>query len=136
MENYSFFEHDADIGIEGFGDTPEQAFVAAAEALFSIECNLEQVTPQIRIRVKFDEADPELALVRWLNLLLSKARAANLALCRFDLSRNRDRWRGEAWGDCWRSEFERGVEVKGATLTMLCVAKQNGIWRAACVVDV
>jgi hypothetical protein len=29
------------------------------------------------------------------------------------------RWRGSGWGEPWHRDLERGVEVKGATLTML-----------------
>ncbi|MDE2366260.1 MAG: archease, partial [Betaproteobacteria bacterium] len=32
--------------------------------------------------------------------------------------------------------LERGVEVKGATLTMLSVKQAGAIWEARCVVDV
>ncbi len=36
MEQYGYFEHDADIGIIGRGATPEAAFESAAEAVFAI----------------------------------------------------------------------------------------------------
>ena len=35
-----------------------------------------------------------------------------------------------------RAGMERGVDVKGATLTMLSVAPTDGGWEARCVVDV
>jgi protein archease len=46
------------------------------------------------------------------------------------------RVRGSAEGEPWRAGLERGVEVKGATLTGLEVKQRDGIWEARCVVDV
>ncbi|HSJ99018.1 MAG TPA: archease, partial [Myxococcota bacterium] len=59
-----------------------------------------------------------------------------LALGDFRLARDGARWRGEAWGEPWREEQERGTGVKGATLTMLAVRPAAGGWEARCVVDV
>ena len=86
--------------------------------------------------VSFEEEDEELALVLWLNALLAEARVNGLALGRFQLSRKGAAWTGEAWGEPWRDGIERGVEVKGATLTMLSVKRERDEWVARCVVDV
>lgn len=40
------------------------------------------------MRIEFEEADVELALVRWLNLLLGKAREHGLVFARFRLERD------------------------------------------------
>jgi SHS2 domain-containing protein len=86
--------------------------------------------------VDFEEADIELALVRWLNLLLGLSHEEGLIFGRFWLERDGVRWRGGAGGEPWRPELERGVEVKGATLTMLQVRQSKDGWEARCVVDV
>ena len=134
--SYSYFDHDADIGIIGCGETAEAAFVAAAEAMFTIMTDITTVSDVIRIQVGFEESDLELALVTWLNNLLTEARMEGLILSRFALQRNETNWRGEAWGEPWRAGMERGVEVKGATLTMLSVKQVEAGWEARCVVDV
>jgi SHS2 domain-containing protein len=135
-----YFDHDADIGIVGRGRTVETAFQAAAEAMFAVMIDPAQVRAAVEVRVAFEESDLDLALVPWLNRLLAEARGAGLVLGRFSLRREGDRWCGEAWGEPWgepwREELGRGVEVKGATLTMLRVAPTNDGWEAACVVDV
>jgi SHS2 domain-containing protein len=75
--------------------------------------------------------------VRWLNLLLAHAHDRGLALGAFALRREAGRWHGEAWGEPWREDLERGTGVKGATLTMLSVRRAGeGGWEARCVVDV
>jgi SHS2 domain-containing protein len=131
-----FFEHGADIGIEGRGDTIEAAFERAAAAMFSIATGLADVRPVAHVTIAFEEEDVELALVVWLNALLTEAHMRGLAFGSFRLARRDGSWSGEAWGEPWRDELERGVEVKGATLTMLSVRQDGNEWVARCVVDV
>lgn len=132
----AYFDHDADIGIIGQGETLEQAFEAAARAMFGIMADPAGVRTETRVRVSFEEADLELALVTWLNRLLAAAREAGLALGKFALRHEGARWEGEAWGSAWEPGRERGTEVKGATLTMLSVKQVGGNWEVRCVVDV
>jgi SHS2 domain-containing protein len=131
-----YFDHEADMGVVGRGKTPEAAMESAAEATFALMADLEEIEPTRAVEVTFDESDPELALVIWLNGLLAEARAEGLALGRFTLEHTGDHWRGTGSGEPWRRDLERGVEVKGATLTMLSVRPTNHGWEARCVVDV
>jgi SHS2 domain-containing protein len=135
-EGRDYFAHDADIGIVGRGPTIERAFEHAAQAMFEIMCGGEQLHPRVVVHVAFDEPDVELALVSWLNALLSQARTERLVLSRFQLRRDGDHWRGEGRGEPWSAAMERGVEVKGATLTELSVTQAADMWEARCVVDV
>jgi SHS2 domain-containing protein len=130
------FEHGADVGIYGRGPDVCAAFCAAAEAMFALVTDLPSVKPGVSVFFDFDEPDVELALVRWLNLLLFHAAEKRLALARFSLERQGDRWKGSACGEPWREGLERGTDVKGATLTMLSVKQEGGTWDARCVVDV
>ena len=133
---FRYFAHDADVGVVGSGATLEQAFVAGAQAVFALITRLDQVQLRERLELDFEEADVELAFVTWINLLLGHAQENGLVLAKFELERDGDRWRGRAWGERWRPEMERGVDVKGATLTMLSVSQLDGGWEAGCVVDV
>ena len=130
-----YFDHDADTGVIGRGASVAEAFVHAADATFALMCNTDAVQPLERIDVEFTEADRELALVTWLNLLLAHANAEGLALGRFALVQQGDRWHGMARGERWHAGLERGTQVKGATLTALRVAPHDGGWEARCVVD-
>ena len=135
-EPYAYFEHDADMGIVGRGARIEDAFEHAATAMFAMMADPAQIRPEASVAIEFEEADAELALVTWLNLLLGQARSRALIFGRFRLRRDGARWSGTAEGEPWRDGLERGVEVKGATLTGLAVTEKNGIWDARCVVDV
>ena len=133
---YAYFDHDADVGIVGHGVTVEEAFEAAARATFAIMTDIDAVRRERSVTLEFEEADTELALVRWLNLLLGRSHEEGLVFGHFWLERDGVRWRGGASGEPWRRELERGVEVKGATLTMLHVRQSGEKWEARCVVDV
>lgn len=133
---YAYFDHDADIGVIGRGATLEEAFEAAAQATFAVMAEPGLVKPEREVRVEFEEADVELALVRWLNSLLTAAREQGMVFSRFWIERDGVRWRGGASGAPWRADSERGTEVKGATLTMLEVRQDAEGWQARCVVDV
>ena len=136
QQSDAYFDHDADVGISGRGATMEEAFEAAARATFALMTDIAAVRPLASIRLEFEEADVEMALVRWLNLLLGHARSRGLVLGRFWIERDGVIWRGGASGEPWRPDLERGVEVKGATLTMLAVSRAGDTWDARCVVDV
>jgi SHS2 domain-containing protein len=131
-----YFEHDADIGVVGRGVTLEEAFESAAAATFAVMADLSAVRPERSVTLDFEEADIELALVRWLNLLLALSHERGLVFGRFWIERDGVHWRGGASGEPWRRDLERGVEVKGATLTMLEVRESAAGWVARCVVDV
>jgi SHS2 domain-containing protein len=133
---HDLFEHDADFGVIGRGTTVEEAFVAAAEAMFGIMIDAAAVKPVETVGIEFEEADLELALVTWLNALLAQARDRGVVFARFELARDGARWRGRASGERWRADLERGTEVKGATLTMLSVRQAERGWEARCIVDV
>jgi SHS2 domain-containing protein len=134
--DYAYFDHDADIGLIGRGATLEAAYESAAAAMFALMTELSAVRCVKRVPVELEEADVELALVRWLNLLLAMAREENLVFARFALERDGVVWRGWAEGEPWREDLERGTEVKGATLTMLSVKETAAGWESRCVVDV
>src|SRR3974390_183161 len=136
-EGYSYFEHDADVGVVGRGETPERAFEAAARAVFALMAEPPSLGETREASVSFVEEDLELALVEWLNALLGAAREQGAVFRRFSLARDGARWTGRAWGEPWRDDMERGTEVKGATLTMLAVRQADSAgWEARCVVDV
>ncbi|MGH7162363.1 MAG: archease [Planctomycetota bacterium] len=131
------FDHDADVGVAGEGDTVEEAFAGAARAMFSVIADLDVVEPRQEVRFACDAPDLELLLVRWLNVLLAEADLRGMVFCDFELEIDGASLRGRALGE--RLDPARhapGVEVKGATLTALEVEHGPAGWRAQTVVDV
>jgi SHS2 domain-containing protein len=133
---YGYFDHDADIGLVGRGDRLESAFENAAAATFALMADPASVRAEESLSLEFDEDDIELALATWLNLLLGEARRRGLVLCEFHLCHEGEHWHGDARGQRWHEGIERGIEVKGATLTALRVSRGPDGVEVRCVVDV
>jgi SHS2 domain-containing protein len=136
INDSNYFDHDADMGIIGRGKSLESCFEETALALFALTGNLSQVKPTQQIVFKFAESDIEFALVTWLNLLIAHAQTKHLLFSSFKIRKRRNVWYCEARGEIWHPGIERGIDVKGATLTMLSVKKIGEQWQAQCVVDV
>ncbi|MBX3616281.1 archease [Nitrosomonas sp.] len=132
----SYFEYGADIGIIGRGLTLEQSFEAAAHAVFAVITNIEAVQPLTSLEIEFEESDPELALVVWLNQILRKSRDSGMVFGHFYVHRENNHWHGKILGEPWRDGLERGVEIKRATLAMLSIKQAGPIWESRCVVGV
>ena len=134
---YETFEHEADIGVRGFGSTMEEAFENVAVALYSVMVNITRISPAETRTVSVNAPDHELLLVEWLNALLSISDVERMVFRKFEVKMNGVELSGTAWGEKLdQDRHEPKVEVKGATYHMLSVTKQNERYVAQCVVDV
>ena len=135
--NYETFEHEADIGIRGFGKTVEEAFENTALALYSVMVNIQAIEPQEKRIVTVSAPDIELLLVEWLNALLSLSDVDRMVFSKFKVMIEGTSLTGTAWGESLdRERHEPNVEIKGSTYHMLKVAEEHGRFVAQCVVDV
>jgi SHS2 domain-containing protein len=138
QRGHETFEHEADIGIRGYGESLEEAFAEAARAMFAIMAgDLEGVPAKSGVAVEASGYDLESLFVAFLNELLAKADLEGVAFSGFDIAVSGLELSGTAYGAeiDYRSE-DRGVEVKGATYSQVRVEQKGGIWTAQCVVDV
>ncbi len=134
---YETFEHEADIGIRGFGDSVEEAFENAAAALYSVMVNIGNIRQKETRAVTVSAPDRELMLVEWLNALLALSDIERMVFSKFEVTISGNALKGKAWGEKLdRDRHETRVEVKGATYHMLGVKEQDGRYSAQCVVDV
>ena len=135
--NYETFDHEADIGIRGFGGTLAEAFQNAAAALYSVMVTIDRVTPREKRIIAVSAPDRELLFVEWLNALLSLSDIERMVFSKFEVAITGDSLTGTAWGEALdHKRHEAHVEIKGATYHMLKVAEANGRFVAQCVVDV
>jgi SHS2 domain-containing protein len=135
--NYETFEHEADIGIRGFGGTIAEAFENAAIALFSVIVNIHSVEAKEKRTVTVSAPDRELLLVEWLNALLSLSDIEHMVFAKFNVMMEETTLTGTAWGEKLDQErHEPNVEIKGATYHLLKVREADGRFVAQCVVDV
>jgi SHS2 domain-containing protein len=135
--DYETFEHEADIGIRGFGSSIREAFENAARAMYSVMVKIEAIKPLERKEIAVSAPDGELLLVEWLNALLSLSDIERMVFSRFEVRIEGTSLTGTAWGEQLdRRRHEPKVEVKGATYHMLRVKTEGGRYVAECVVDV
>ena len=135
---WEHFPHDADIGVRGFGPTLEAAFEQAALALTAVITDPTGVAPHQAIILTCEAPSLDLLLVDWLNALVLRMATDGLVFGAFEVKISGSRLQGRAVGEPVDVErHQPAVEVKGATLTALQLAREaDGSWRAQCVVDV
>jgi len=136
--HWEHFNHAADMGVRGCGDTLAEAFEQAALALTAVIVDPAQVAAAQKVEITCDGDDRELLLVGWLNALVFEMATRKLLFSRFRVSFDGAHLRASAWGEPVQRERHRPVvEVKGATYTALSVVqREHGRWLAQCVVDV
>lgn len=135
---YEHFPHEADVGVRGFGPTLEAAFEQAALAMTAVITDPSKVADRERLEFECTAPDHDLLLNDWLNALVYAMADRNMLFGRFEVRIRDGRLRASAWGEpADPRRHEPAVEVKGATLTGLEVAREpGGLWRAQCVLDV
>ena len=134
---WEHFPHDADVGVQGFGTTPAEAFEQAAQALTAVVTQT-QIEPRLQVEVSCEAPDLELLFVEWLNAIIYEMAVRGMLFGRFAVRIEGTRLAGTLWGE--PVDVERhapACEPKGATYTALKVAAEDkGLWSAACIVDV
>lgn len=137
VKDFETFEHKADMGIRGYGQTVEEAFENGAKALFSIMVDVGSVEGKERRDIHCSADDLETLFVEWLNVLLSVADSEGLVFSGFDVKIDGGSLTGWALGEGLKYEKHKPVvEVKAATYHMLRVEKTKDGYVAQCVVDV
>jgi SHS2 domain-containing protein len=135
---WEHFEHDADLGVRGYGMTAAEAFEQAALALSAAITDPAAIRPAETVRVECRDEDLELLFADWLNAIIYESATRNLLFGRFDVELHDGLLTGILHGEpVDRERHQPVVEPKGATYTELRVAQQpDGRWLAQCVIDV
>ena len=137
VKRWEHFEHGADIGVRGYGASVAEAFEQAALALTAVIADPATVRPLERVELACEAPDNELLLAEWLNALVYEMATRRMLFSRFAVRLASGGLTAEAWGEPVEvARHHPAVEVKGATYTMLGVAREAGGWVAQTVVDV
>lgn len=138
---FELFEHKADVGVRGFGKSPEEAFAECAKATFSVIAELGKVKAEKAVKVEAEAGSREQLLVAFLNELLYLHDVKGMLFKSFDLyimeTAGKWRLRGKAFGEKVNKEKHaiKG-DVKAASFHQLKVEEEGKKWVAQCVVDV
>ena len=134
---WEHFAHGSDIGVRGFGSSPEQAFEQAALALSAVVTDPSTIRPRETVAVYCDAPDLEVLLVNWLNEVIYEMAVRRMLFSEFRVAISGTSLTGSLAGEQVDTRrHDVAVEIKGATVTALKVATQQGEWVAQCVVDV
>ncbi|MFM9844913.1 MAG: archease [Dongiaceae bacterium] len=136
--HWEHFPHQADVGVRGFGPTPDAAFEQAALAMTAAICDPRRIVPAVRVDIECEAQDLEMLLPAWLNDIVFEMARHRMLFSRFRAAITGTRLAGEAWGESAdQVRHQPAVEVKGATVTELRVRQEpTGEWVAQCVIDV
>lgn len=134
---WEHFPHEADVGVRGFGPTPEVAFEQAAHALTAVVTDT-AIADRSAVEIECDAPEVELLFVEWLNAIIYEMAVRHMLFGRFAVRIDGAHLNGTLWGEPVDvGRHAPACEPKGATYTALRVAQDGGgTWSAACVVDV
>jgi SHS2 domain-containing protein len=137
IARWEHFDHEADIGVRGFGATKAAAFAQAARAMTAAITDLDGLRPEVAVDLACEAPDDEILLVDWLNALVYAMATRHLLFGRFEVAIDGPRLTARAWGEPVDAvRHAPAVEVKGATFTALRVRPCDDGWVAQCVIDV
>ncbi len=134
---WEHFEHGADIGVRGFGPSRAEAFEQGAVAMTAVIADPDSVAAHDAVAIECEAPDDELLFAEWLNAVVLEMATRRMLFARFAVRIDGGRLRAVAYGErVDPARHQPAVEVKGATYTMLRVAREGGEWVAQTVVDV
>ncbi|MHA1967991.1 MAG: archease [Candidatus Hodarchaeales archaeon] len=135
---YEYFEHQADIGIRGKGNTLAEAFEQAALAMFEIMVETKGINPSESQPVEVTANDLDELLITWLSELLFLKDVEGKVFSRFNIeSLNANMLSAKVYGEVIDvSKHKLKLEVKAATWTQLVIKTENNQYIAQCLVDV
>ncbi len=142
MERFRFLEHTADVLIEAYGSTLEEAFENAAIAVFEVITDTSKVEPREERVVSTEGTDLENLLYRWIEELLILHDSEGLVVSRakvLSIEEAGDGYRLEArvWGEPFdESRHEHRTIVKAMTYAQLSIRKEGDRWVVRFVVDI
>ena len=136
-KGWEHFEHRADIGIRGYGESAAEAFEQCALAMMAIITDVSLIGARDEIKIGCTESDHVRLLVDWLNVIIYEMATRKMLFSRFEVTIKEGSLEGRAWGEPIDvARHHPAVEIKGATYTELTLYERDHLWIAQCAVDV
>ena len=135
---WEHLEHDADIGVRGYGNDLAEAFSQAALSLSSVVTELNKINLSDSVAVECKASEFDLLLVDWLNEVVYQMATRNMLFGRFDVQILDHHLQARLFGEkVDQDKHHPAVEIKGATFTDLKVYRtSDDEWVAQCIIDV
>ncbi|EHR78319.1 archease [Thermococcus litoralis DSM 5473] len=141
MKRWEHYEHTADIGIRGYGETLEEAFEAVAIALFDVMVNVEKVEKREVREIEVEGEDLYSLLYNFLEELLILHDTEGLVFRDFEVKIEKTekgyKLKAKAYGEKLSEKHEPKEEVKAITYHDMEIKQlPNGEWMAQLVPDI
>lgn len=139
---YSYLEHEADVGLEGTGETIEEAIESGIQGLLDLMVDTETIRPADSISVRAEASEPATLFVALLNAVLAERDISGWFFrgFRIDSLEEKD---GHWWVEgilCGEpidlSRHSIGNEVKAATYSGLRFINRPDFKSFRCVLDI
>ena len=128
MKSFEYIEHTADVAIKTSGDTLEEAFAAAAEAMFVIITDGARVEADEQVSLEVTSDDRESLLVDFLSKIILIFEIDRLVLSEVDVEFNgsdclKATGKGERFVD---EKHGHGLHIKGVSYHMIKISDGHG----------
>ena len=135
---FELIEHTADVGVLAHGSTLAEAFVHAAEGMFSVMVNLNGVREEEERSLAVEAHDWPSLLVAWLSELVYFCDVDSLVFRRFEIKQMQPySLQASAYGEkIDRQRHELGAGVKAITRHMLEVSEDEDGYRVQVLLDI
>lgn len=133
---WEHFAHQTNIGVRGYGNSPDAAFAQLALATMAAITDLRYIEAHSVVTLECRAPDLELLLFDWVNTLLFEMDARHQLFCAFDVHIHGQHLEATIWGEPHvASRHHPLIKLEGATFTALHVAAlASDTWMAQCVV--
>lgn len=135
-------EHTADVLIEAWGRTLEEAFEESALAVYEVITDTGKVKPLNRVDLEVEGFDLENLLYRWVEEMLLYTDSEGMVfglfrVCRIEETGDGYRIVSSAWGERFDPErHEHRTIVKAMTYAQMSISREGDCWRITFVVDI
>lgn len=142
MTGFRFLEHTADVMVEAWGNTVEEAFEHAAKAMYEVMTDTSLVEPREEYCLAVEGIDLENLLYRWLEELLVATDSRHLVFSSFrvdavEKTGSRFSIRGCAWGERFdKSKHVSRTIVKAVTYHQMSICEEQGTWKLRYTLDI
>ncbi len=142
---FRFLEHTADVYVESWGETLEEAFEWAAVGMFEVMTDLKKVEAKEKYEISVKGEDLYALLYEWLEELLFIFGSQGMVFSKFKVHKimkkesNGHMLSGEAWGELFNIEkHTQKTEVKAITYSLMEITKNKDTeqWVVRFVLDI
>jgi len=129
-KGFKFLEHTADVYVEAYGTSLEEAYENAALATLDVMTKPEKVQPRIEDTIEVEARDEYALLYSWLEELLVKFELAGKLYSRFKISNIKKtsvglKLKAKAWGEPYDPEKHPSkVGIKSITYHQMEILKK------------